>query len=409
MYHNINQAQPLMMHVDLNSCFATIEQQSRPLLRNRPVAVVNRRTEKTAIITASYEAKRLGVKVGMKLTTARLLCPDLVAVETDPPKYRFVYHKLMNILMDYSPVAKMKSIDEGLIDLSQSPPYIKRRRPLDVGREIKERLRLEIGDYMSCNVGIGTNRFLAKTAAGINKPDGLTQIDQTNLIEIYSQLKLTDLTGIASGYSRRLNQIGIKSVIDFFEASEEVLDRQVFHGKCGRDWYRRLRGWEVDVDEHSLQSVGRQFVLDERDLGSPEVLRRFHMLSEDVAAKLRLQKRRAKGVRIYVKTYHSGYWQNLYRQERAINDEQSLFEVVKELFNSAPLPAYEIGVTCYGLVSDELMQTDLFGEDRRADNLSGMIDEINLFWGSHAIHSADTLGLGDRMKQKIPFGSTRYL
>ena len=97
MFDEINPAPPLLLHVDLNSCFATIEQQSRPLLRDRPVAVVNRRTTKTAIITASYEAKRFGVKTGMKYADAKLLCPDLVALESDPPKYRWVYRRLKAI------------------------------------------------------------------------------------------------------------------------------------------------------------------------------------------------------------------------------------------------------------------------------------------------------------------------
>src|SRR5690349_25095014 len=89
-----NPERPLIMHIDLNSCFATVEQQARPLLRGRPVAVVNRRTEKTMIVTASYEAKARGISLGMKVYDARKLAPDLVTLESDPPKYRYVYHKL---------------------------------------------------------------------------------------------------------------------------------------------------------------------------------------------------------------------------------------------------------------------------------------------------------------------------
>src|SRR5476649_274210 len=98
----VNTEAPQIMHIDLNSCFATVEQQARPMLRGRPVAIVNRRTDTTAIVTASYEAKALGVKVGMKLREARLLCPDIIGLESDPSKYRFVYHKLLDIMHDYS-------------------------------------------------------------------------------------------------------------------------------------------------------------------------------------------------------------------------------------------------------------------------------------------------------------------
>lgn len=407
---DFNATRPLIMHIDLNSCFATIEQQSRPMLRHKPVAVVNRRTEKTAIVTASYEAKARGVKVGMKFRDAQLLCPGIIALESDPPKYRYVYRKLMAILQDYSAHIRMKSIDEGVIDFSQSTKAQQERDLLEVGREIKQRLYDEIGSYMRCNVGIGTNRFLAKTAAGMNKPDGLTLIDHTNLRSMYARLELEDLTGIASAYARRLRQVGIMTPLDFLDAPEVVLEKMVFKSVCGKQWYRRLRGWEVDRHDTPLKSVGRQFVLDERGLGYDDILRRIHGLSEDVAAKLRSQGVRARGVRIYAKTYHAGRWHKFQRSMRAFHDEKTLFAVVKQLFASAPLPCYEIGVTCYDLVHEEELQLGIFlDEDRRTAAITKAIDEINTFWGAHAIHSADTVGINGKMKRKVPFGSTRYL
>ena len=93
MRDGYNNSIPMVMHIDLNSAFATIEQQARPMLRGRPVAVVNRLTEHTSVITASYEAKYCGVKVGMSLTEARRLVPGLIVVGSDPIKYRFVYKK----------------------------------------------------------------------------------------------------------------------------------------------------------------------------------------------------------------------------------------------------------------------------------------------------------------------------
>lgn len=405
----LNAARPLIMHIDLNSCFATIEQQSRPLLRGKPVAIVNRRTEKTAIVTASYEAKTRGVGVGMKVATARLLCPDLILLESDPPKYRYVYRKLKATLEDYSPMIRMKSIDEGLIDFAQSPPELQARDLLEVGREIKTRIRQEIGDYMMCNIGIGTNRFLAKTAAGFDKPDGLTVITHQNLRQMYQRMGLEDLTGIAGGYGRRLRQVGITTVLEFLDAEEATLVRQVFKGKSGRDWYQRLRGWEVDDVDFGLKSIGRQYVLDDRNLGYDEVLRRFHNLCEDIAGKLRAQGVMARGVRLYVKTYHAGRWQNIYRQDRAVNDEISLFEIARGLLRTAPLPAYEIGISCYGLVIATDQPQDLFGEMAKTAKLTSAVDEINQFWGVRTVHSADTLGLSGSMKRKVPFGSTRFM
>ena len=306
-------------------------------------------------------------------------------------------------------MVRMKSIDEGLIDFSQSPPELRQRSLSDIGQEIKGRLREEIGEYMRCNVGIGTNRFLAKTAAGLHKPDGLTEIDHQNLRQVYSGLELEDLTGIARGYSKRLRQLGITTPLAFLDADELTLEKQVFHGKCGRDWYRRLRGWEVDDIDHALQSVGRQFVLDERDLGYDEVLRRFHGLSEDVAAKLRMQQCWARTVRIYVKTPRRDYWHAMCHMTRAFHDETTIFTAVQKLFQKAPLPAVEIGVTCMNLSTEKEAQLELFSDEEHTENITKAIDDINLFWGDHTVHSADTLGLNGRMKRKIPFGSVRYL
>src|SRR5215210_2989394 len=98
-----NTEQPQILHIDLNSCFATVEQQARPLLRHKPVAVTNRLTKNACVVAASYEAKGRGVKVGMGYAEAKMLAPDLIMVETDPPKYHFVYQKLVNIMSSYSP------------------------------------------------------------------------------------------------------------------------------------------------------------------------------------------------------------------------------------------------------------------------------------------------------------------
>lgn len=405
-----NTATPLIMHIDLNSCFATVEQQARPLLRGKPVAILNRRTEHTAIVTASYEAKARGIKVGMKFRDAKLLCPGIIGLESDPPKYRYVYRKLMKILEDYSAHIRMKSIDEGVIDFSQSTLAYQKADLLEVGREIKQRLVDEIGCYMRCNVGIGPNRFLAKTAAGMNKPDGLTKIDATNLRETYAKLELEDLTGISYGYSKRLRQIGIATPLQFLDAPSDVLEKVVFKSICGRQWYERLRGWEVDAADSTLSQVGRQYVLDDRTLGYDEVLRRLHGLTEDVAAKLRSQHVRARGVRIYAKTYHAGVWRAHTLAERSFHDKKTLFAAVKQLFTNAPLPCYEIGVTCYHLVTEEEHQLTLFlEEDQKTAAITAAIDTINTFWGAHTVHSADTLGINKKMKRKVPFGSTRYL
>ena len=408
---NCNPNRPLIMHIDLNSCFASVEQQSRPLLRGRPVAVVNRRTEHTAIVTASYEAKAAGVKVGMKYNDAKMLAPDLVLVESDPPKYRYVYHKLMAIMSDYSPHFRMKSIDEGVIDFARSPARIRERDLTEVANEIKQRLKQEIGCWMRCNIGIATNRFLAKTAAGFDKPDGLTVIDATSLRRYFATLKLEDLNGIAHRNAHRLNAVGIYTPLEFLDADPSILHKVVFKSVCGLQWHQRLRGWEVDDVEYDIKSCGRQYVLESNTLSRQEIVQRLHHLAEDVGAKLRSQGKAARGVSIYVRCYDGPSWKGHELAPLPFCSDAAIWAIAKRVFMSAPAKGIKmISVTCYHLSDGLNDQLTLFGDElAREQRVTWAMDDINARWGSHTIHSAETTETGLYMKQKIPFGSTRYL
>jgi DNA polymerase IV len=405
-----NHERPLIMHIDLNSCFATVEQQARPMLRDKPIAIINRRTEQTAIITASYEAKAKGVKVGMKYKEAIVLCPDLIAIESDPAKYRHVYHKLLDIMRDYSAHVTMKSIDEGIIDFHDAPESILSRDLMDIGREIKQRLKDEIGIYMRCNVGIAPNRFLAKTAAGMNKPDGLTMIDPSNLRETLGKLKLTDLTGIAHRNEHRLNSVGIYTPLQFLDADVVTLQRIVFKSVVGRWWHDRLRGWEVDDVDFDVKRVGRQYVLERRDLKFDEVVERLHHLCESVGARMRGQDKSARGIYVYAKTQDRGYWHSSTLTPLPFSSDKTIYLLARRLFDKAPDQLREIGIHCYELEPLADPQVSLFQDQIvREQQVTNAIDAINKQFGDRTIHSAHTLGTGIYVKQKIPFGSTRYL
>ena len=416
MMRTHNTKNPIIMHIDLNSCFATVEQQARPSLRGRPVAVLNRRTEHTMIITASYEAKAMGVQLGTRFRDAKKLCPDLVMVESDPAKYRYVYHQLMRIMNDYSAHVRMKSIDEGVIDFSEAPEAIRARGLVEIGYEIKQRLRDEIGCAMRCNVGISTNRFLAKTAAGLNKPDGLSVIDHTNLRETFAKLKLEDLTGIASRNRARLEQVGIFTPLEFLAADEETLRRIVFKSIDGTKWHQRLRGWEVDKRDFPIRSAGRQYVLEDFNLTRAQILQRLHHLCEESGAKVRSQGLVARGVMVHareMKEKGSGwggkFWRARHMATVPFFSDEAIYAIARQLFANAPENIKEIGVTCYELSEPGDAQLQLFGDElARERAITGAVDDINARYGKRVIYSADTLPTA-MVKAKIPFGSTRYL
>lgn len=404
-----NEERPLIMHIDLNSCFATIEQQARPLLRGKPVAIVNRRTEQTSIITASYEAKAFGVKVGMRLKEAKILCPDIIALESDPAKYKFVYHKLLDIMKEYSAHVTMKSIDEGIIDFHNTSADIAGRDLVEIGLEIKQRLKDEIGVWMRCNVGIATNRFLAKTAAGLHKPDGLDVLTSQNIIETLGGLKLTDLTGIASRNQKRLNSVGIFTPLQFFDADEITLHKVVFQSVVGEWWYKRLRGWEVDDVTTKMGRVGRQYVLERFDLSHAEILQRLHHLCESVGSRMRSQNLSARGVYVYARTLQQGYWHASIVAPLPFFSDTSIYTQAQHLFTKAPNGIREIGVHCYELGPIENDQVSLFADQiARERHVVDAIDVVNKRYGERTLHSADTLGTEMYVSQKIPFGSTRY-
>ena len=165
-----------IMHVDLNSCFATAKQQAFKHLRGRPVLVSAYNSSKGCVIAPSIEAKKYGIKVGARVFEAKLLAPNAVVCTPDTALIRDVHVKFKKICADYSPNVFPKSIDEVVIDFQGMEYFLKNRSLLDIGREIKERLKKEVGEWMRCSVGIGPNRFIAKVASSYHKPDGLTLI-----------------------------------------------------------------------------------------------------------------------------------------------------------------------------------------------------------------------------------------
>jgi DNA polymerase-4 len=405
----ISQEEPQIMHIDLNSAFATTEQQAHPSLRGKPIGVTNRISKYCCVIAASYEAKFLGIKVGMNLAEAKKIAPDFIILESDPAKYHFVYKSLEKIISSYSPNFQMKSIDEGVIDFhNTSNLYTKSLE--SIGYEIKQRVTDEIGKWMKINVGIGPNRFLAKTAANLHKPDGLDIVDHRNLRDVYRSMKLTDITGIAKHFESRLNATGIFTPLEFLDASSETLKRLVFHSVVGEDWYLRLRGYEVDDVVTHIGNVGRQFVLDVSSAEDRVILPRFHYLCETTGKKLRFNNLDARGILVWANFQSGDNWYIRKMFKTTFYTDIEIYQRALYLFNQRPkgLIVTSMGITCYMLKSSSRNQISLFDEINKQERLTTAVDDINSRYGSFIISSADVVNSNRIVKQKVPFGETRY-
>lgn len=410
MYDSINKEKPMIMHIDLNSAFATAEQQAHPTLRGKPMGVTNRFSKECCVIAASYEAKALGIKVGTRRSDALAICPDFVILESDPPKYHAVYQKLIAIMRSYSPKIKMKSIDEGIIDFHGTEPMLNGRTLEDVGYEIKQRVKDEIGDWMRINIGIGPNQFLAKQAAGWHKPDGLDTISHKNLRSYYSSMKLTDLNGIAERNEARLNSYGIMTPLQFLAASEFTLKKQVFKGITGEYWYRRIRGYEIDDFDTKLGMVGRQWVVHSPSSKDDYLLPCLSFLCETTGMKLRYRNAEARGICVWARFKNGESWYGKRMHKAPFYTNQEIYRRALELFSTRPGGAdvTMIGIYCYKLEPSSRSQLSMFDDIEKQDWLTKAVDEINEFYGTFTVYSATTLNGKKIVKQKIPFGGTDY-
>jgi DNA polymerase-4 len=263
---------------------------------------------------------------------------------------------------------------------------------------------------MRVNIGIGPNRFLAKTAASLHKPDGLDTVDHRNLKDVYSSLKLTDLTGIAEHYQARLNAAGIYTPMDFFNASADQLRSQVFNSVVGDDWYQRLRGYEIDSAPTTLRQVGRQYVLDQRTHEDSFILPRFQYLCETTGKKLRYNGVDARGILVWLVLSDGQYWRLRKTFKTSFYTDKEIYVRALYLLNKRPrTPVTTIGVTCYNLSPTKRHQASLFDQKNKEEWLTQAVDEINERFDLFMVHSLNSLEGKKIVRQKIPaFGGNRY-
>lgn len=409
----INASEPRILHIDLNSCFATLEQQASPHSRKKPLMVAAYDSPGGCVLAPSIEAKKVGIRTGMTVREARILYPKIIVHTPHPPLYRDAHMKFKKIFLDYTPYVTPKSIDEAVLDFSRVDNLMLFKKSLiDIGLEIKKRIRLEIGEWVSCNIGIATNRFLAKTAASLHKPDGLDIITYKNLEKVYSQLNLLDLCGINTRFQVRLNMYGIFTPLQFLHANLDILKKQVFRSICGYYWYLRLRGWEIDAVNFKRKSYGQSYALGKKSNDPVYLSSLLIKLTEKMGRRLRQARKTARGIHVACGYIDGSYWHKGKTFDTEMFTTDELFKKIMLIFNCQPERKIitKLDICCFDLADTSCIQETLFNSSReRGRDVSIVLDRINNKWGEWTIYPALMHGRKKEIIDRVAFGGVKDL
>jgi DNA polymerase-4 len=393
---DFNQEKSRKMLLDINSCFATIEQQANPLLRGKEVVVAAYENGGGCILAASIEAKRMGIKTGWRVGEAKKICPNLIVMTPDVEKYRFINKGLKKILLKFSPKVQSKSIDEFAIDFEGIDGDLKK-----IALEIKKEIRKVLGEWIKVSIGIGPNIFLAKVASNLQKPDGLSEINKDNFLEIYKRLKLVDLHGISFKSAYKLEINGIKNPIDFYNKSRQEL-KSIFKSVLANYWYWRLRGYEIDDKEMKYKkSFSAIFSLRKPAQNKQELAAIFYQLCLKVGRRCDKQKMESKGIM----WWGGGKIININGKLRVKEGMVNGWEMFAKIYPKIPEFKGEIKKAAVAIYDFQRKsrQGDIFGERQRFIKESEAANEINERFGEGTIFPGTILST-KRIPDFIGFG-----
>ena len=411
------------LFVDLNSYFASVEQQARADLRGRAIAVVPMMADTTCCIAASYEAKAFGVQTGTIVGEAKRMCPGLILVEARHDLYVKFHHRIVEAVESCIPVTAVLSIDEMACHL------MGRERPLlaalDLGRRVKDRIQEQVGSFMRSSIGLATNRYLAKIASDMEKPDGLVALPLDILPEALRKLTLRDLPGIGRRMERRLNEQGIRTMDDLL-----ALDCDQAGEVWGSVWGQRLWHWlggeDFDMAEtEHMKTLSHQHVLAPEMRNPEKAWAVAHKLLHKAAMRLRANGLWAGSIGLAVGFMPHGKntpvnnlgaptrgWKGEMRLSEC-QDNQTLIAALRRLWESRPAGdeydhPYFIGVHLNELVPDTLHSLNLFDETEDGQTRTRLLetmDALNHKYGLATLAPASMLAAYRAAPTRIAFHS----
>ena len=391
----------VILHIDMNAFFASIEQQANPALRGKPIAVVGS-SHRTVITTSSYEARAFGVRTGMAPWEARRCCPELILVVGDNRKYCHTSRRIMEMMLDYTPEVEVFSIDEAFLDVTGSLSIYD--TPERIAWLLKARIRHAFG--ITCSVGIAPNKLLAKLASDMQKPDGLTVIRPQDTARIMETLPIKELCGIGRRMERQLNMMSIYTCGELGRCDEDRLTRRF--GIIGR----RLKEMGLGIDaspvvphgeDDEVKSVGHSMTLT-RDISAREdILRYLLQLSEMVGRRARRYGVSGRTVSLYVR--YADFFSSFGKQETLkgyISMSGDIYKAAVAMLDTVTLeqPVRLLGVKLSSL-RHHSEQLALFPDERRHNELVRNMDSINDRFGEFTVTFGSLLENRDKASRVI--------
>ncbi|MQL51502.1 DNA polymerase IV [Desulfofundulus thermobenzoicus] len=377
---------------DMNSFFASVHQALDPALRGKPVIVAGDPSRRHGVVlAASYEAKIKGVKTGLTVGEARVLCPEGVYIQPRHHLYVHFSSRILRIMRDFTPLVEPFSIDEAFMDVTGSVKLF--GPPVDIARRLKERIRREVG--VTCSVGIGPNKLLAKMAAGLQKPDGLTVLTHEDVPRRLWPLPVRELFGVGPRYQQHLRKLNIHTIGDLASFPVEILQKRFgFYGLLLWLCARGIDHSPVDPDSlNRVKSIGQQITLP-RDYRGEEIRVVLLELADRVARRARAGGYAGRTVVLSLKDIHFHWLSRRKTLPLPTALAGDIYRAGVELLEENWPPSWPVrmvGLALAGLAAGVPEQLTLFGEREKRRRAEEACDAITGRYGEGSIFRAISL------------------
>lgn len=401
------QAVPLRyLTIDFNSFFASVEQQERPELRGRPVAIVPVVAETTGCIAVSLEAKAAGLKRNARVADARRICPGLVVVEARPETYIQYHRRLAEVISAHVAETEVQSIDEVTAKLHA---FLDRTQAEKLARAIKADIARAVGPLLRSSIGIAPTWLLAKVASDMQKPDGLVILEEADVPAKILHLKPGDIAGIGPNIQRRLEEHGITTMAQLFAATKAEF-RGIWGGVRGEQVWLLLHGEDLPYFEHEGgRTIGHGHVLPPEKRNHPAAHAVLHRLLQKAAMRLRHAQQCASALSVSIEYTDKNAWSDELRLGET-QDTLRLTHALNELWARLPREharrtPFRIGVHLNGLIDLKLHTPDLFeGQtEKTRGKLFAAVDHLNKVLGKNTVYLGGAHGATKEAPMRIAF------